>query len=719
MPEVNLLDRGLELHQAGRLDEAARVYQTLLQTQPDHPDALHLLGTIALQQGDAAQAWQLIARAVALAPNQAVMRTHLGLALLRLERLEEAAQHLQRAVELNPHSASAHDTLGTIFRHQGRYADALACHTHAITIDPGFAVGYYNRALVQREQDNLQAAIASLRRALELAPNFHEAHNVLAQTLTSAGQFQDALPWYEVALSRAPNDAALLCGLADTLHALKRRRDSLAVYERALQVKRDLVPAWWGLGCAQLALGIYASAASSFRQLVQLAPKHAHAWHNLGNALYELGQIDRALETLRHAGALLGPNETTLGVIATIVPGSAHAEDRTIREARAAWADLLPQRARRSETSSSANPSRPLRLGYVSSFFQDRNWMKPVWGVINHHDRTRFQIHLFSDAPRSAIQQGYQHDPRDQFHDISPLSNEEVAREIETNAIDILVDLNGYSSLKRLALFALRAAPVQVAWFNLYATSGMTCLDYLLADDQVVAPGEETHYTEQVIRLPACYLTFEVTYPVPDVEPPPCLERGALTFGCLAPQYKITPTVLVAWAQLLQGSPSSRLLLRNRALAHPENRDAVAEMFVNFGVDPRRVDLLEPCEHFDFLKTYSIIDLALDTFPYNGGTTTMEALWQGVPVLTFRGTRWAGRIGASLLHHAGLAEFVAPHQTAHVEQARALARDPETPSRLATLRQTMRDRLRQAPVCDTARFTRLLEQEYQRIGGRG
>ena len=223
---------------------------------------------------------------------------------------------------------------------------------------------------------------------------------------------------------------------------------------------------------------------------------------------------------------------------------------------------------------------------------------------------------------------------------------------------------------------------------------------------------EERFYTERVVRVPGSYLTFEVTYPVPDVAPPPCLKAGTLTFGCLAPQYKITTEVVEAWSDILRESPGSRLILKNVLLGQPAVRDFLRDLFARFGVSPERVELDGPAEHFTFLERYDDIDVALDTFPYNGGTTTMEAIWQGVPVLTFTGDRWAARISASLLREAGLAEFVAADLDGFVARAVALAREPDTPARLDALRRAMRDRLRAAPVCDVRSFARDMEGEY-------
>jgi predicted O-linked N-acetylglucosamine transferase (SPINDLY family) len=210
-------------------------------------------------------------------------------------------------------------------------------------------------------------------------------------------------------------------------------------------------------------------------------------------------------------------------------------------------------------------------------------------------------------------------------------------------------------------------------------------------------------------------LTFDVGYRVPEVTPPPCLSRGYITFGCLAPQYKITPQVIESWARILHGSPQSRLILKNIVLGSAQNRQFVQGLFGRLQIAPKRVELAGPSEHFEFLQKYAEIDIALDTFPYNGGTTTMEALWQGVAVLTHYGDRWAARISASLLHNALLPEFVAKDLESYVSRAIDLANSPGTPALLAESRQTMRQRLRQAPVCDVHGFARDMEREYLQL----
>lgn len=605
----------------------------------------------------------------------------------------------------------------------GRSEEAVDLLHALLRVQPNHPRAHHALGLALRARGDLPGAVESLRRAVNLDREATEPVSDLADTLLAAGRAGEAVPLLREALDRFAGKAPLHGLLGDAFHAQGQLADAIGAYQRAVGLDPNLPAAWWGLACAQAEQGETASAAASFARAVELAPDFGMALHNRGKALFELGRIDEALDSFRRAASFLKPNAAPLGMIATIIPGSPLADDRAVQEARRDWAARWPTRSQaplRPDHPGSA-PNRQanqrLRVGYVSSFFDRRNWMKPVWGLINHHDRDRFEIHLFSDVPEVRIQAGYQRHPSDRFHDISALDNAAAARRIADAEIDILVDLNGYSKWARLPLFALRPAPLQVIWFGLYAPSGLDCFDYLVLDPIALPPGSpgEAFVNERIVRLATSYLSFEVQYPVPELVPPPCLAKGQITFGCLAPQYKLTPQTIEIWARILHACPECRLILKNTALGSESNRAAVSDAFARQQVSPEQVELQGPAEHFAFLQTYNAVDLTLDTFPYNGGTTTMESLWQGVPVLAFAGERWLSRISASLLHYAGLTKFIAADLNRHVEQAIALAHDPGTPDRLAGLRLGMRDRLRQAPVCDMAAFARQMEQEYERM----
>jgi protein O-GlcNAc transferase len=550
----------------------------------------------------------------------------------------------------------------------GRLAQAAECYRRVGESDPEYENARYQLGIIAHQEGRLDEAVTAYRRALALEPRFADGQSNLGNALQELGRFDEALVAYRAALALEPSRVGV----------------------------------WYAAACAEGARKHFVAAVECFRQALALAPEWSEAQHNLAHVLFLLGQVDDALALFRQAATGREP-ELPRSMIAVVIPGSPTSDNRAILEARRTFAEHdLPRpralgRSRRDR----------IRVGYLSSFFHRDNWMKPVWGLINQHDRERVDVQLFSDAPRSAIQHGYRPHPRDQYHDISASANDDVADRIERAGVDVLVDLNGYSAMRRLGVVALKPAPVLVGWFNLFATTGLSCYDCLVGDAEVVPAEEERFYTERIVRVPGSYLTFEVAYPVPDVSVP---ERRPITFGCLAPLYKITPHVIAAWCRILRETPQSTLILKSTALAGEEERRYVRE---RFGAAATQLRLFGPSEHYEFLKTYDAIDIALDTFPYNGGTTTTEAIWQGVPVLTFWGDRWASRTSASILRAGGLGGYVVRDVDQYVERAVVLAHASDTPAELRALRRTMRERLTRSPVCDTPGFAHHMERLYR------
>ena len=513
-------------------------------------------------------------------------------------------------------------------------------------------------------------------------------------------------------------DAGLLAiKHADALRLDNQLARAVAEYHRALGLDETRFEAWHGLGLSSFRLGAFAEAVRCFRRALALEPGVPALRSDLGNALFYLGEVDAALENLREA-AEASEGELRCEILATIaciVPGSPLADNASILEARRTWAKLLALKeapAGHSVERAAAHGGK-LRVGYCSKFFHARSWMKPVFGVINHHDRSILDLHLFSDGGPPGPESGYRAHPLDRVHDARGTSNAELADLVARIGIDILVDLNGYSYQHRLGVFTRRPAPVNIGWFNMYATSGIDAFDYVVGDEVVIPASEEQFYCERVLRVPGSYLAYSVLYPVPEVALPPSLAAGHITFGSLCSQYKITDDVIAAWAAILRQAPDAHLLIRNAALGDPTNRTALHERFGRCAIDSNRILLGGPAPHKTFLATYARVDIALDTFPYNGGTTTMEALWQGVPVLTFNGDRWASRQGCSLLLAAGLDDWCMPNRDAYIDRAITLARSPTAAAELASLRSTMRGRLACMPVCDSAGLCHALERIYR------
>jgi protein O-GlcNAc transferase len=515
------------------------------------------------------------------------------------------------------------------------------------------------------------------------------------------------------AVQSSPNDASLLTELARAYLQSRKLIPALETYDRVIELGGADAAVWLEVGRTLADVREYAQALDALANSQRLTPS-SEAEYEIARSSFQLGDLEGAKQNFESVAQSADSAQAWLS-LAKIIPGVPSATHQTVREVRVAFAERL-----RREVGSVASQPRPvrkpaadrLRIGYLSAFFERANYMKPVWGLVNHHDRRRCEVHLFSDSPLGSGWEGNRQQPADRIHEVKQLDHVALARLIRECQIDILIDLNGYSASDRLTLYLEPVAPVVVAWFNMYGTSGLPGIDWIIGDREVVRESEEPEYTERVACLPGSYLTFEVGHRAPPIVAPPCTTSRQFTFGSLVAQYKITAPVLDAWADILRQADSSRLVLANRAMQSTCNREYVQRQFADRGIAGERIVLLPPAEHYEYLAYYSQIDLALDAFPYNGGTTTMEAIWQGVPVLTFDGDRWASRTSQTLLRRTHLADFVAAGPREYVELAVAIARDPQAPSRLASLRAQMRGALLASPACDTAALARDMEQIY-------
>jgi protein O-GlcNAc transferase len=710
----SLLDRAVDYHRSGNRAQAASCYREFLQANPGHPHALYLFGCLEYQKGNDAAATDLLRQAAGAARDRADYHNALGVALTRSGEYDDAERSLERAIALE-NRAEFHGNVGALRKRQQRLPEAIAAFREALRMDPSLADTHYNLGNTLRANGDDREALESFHRALALDGSHFHSLAALGQMMHAAGRNAEAAGYFKQALALQPQDTDVLCDLGDVLQESGDLEEAVASYQRALEVNSRLARAWYSGGCVAITRREFVAAIACFQKAVELQPDWLEARHNLARALYEMGQVSAALTHFRCCAAQ--PQEGSAqarAMLAVIIPGVPEADNQAVLEARTNWVERdVARQSREAEPAPRQERGQRLRIGYVSSFFQRENWMKPVWGLINRHDRSVVQVHLFSDAPAASIQHGYRAHSNDRFFDTTKLSNQALAGLIREAGVDVLIDLNGYSNMQRLPLFTLRPAPIAIGWFNMYATTGMSGFDYLIGDQDVIPLEEERFYSEKILRVPGSYLTFAVNYPVPPVTDPPCLAKRGITFGSFASQYKITNEVIASWSRILQHSPNSSLVLKNAHLASPVSRQFVHGLFAQHGIGPEQVVLEGPQEHHEFLQAYDRIDVALDTFPYNGGTTTTEAIWQGVPVVAFHGDRWAARTSASILRAGGLDEFVARDLESYVALAARWGCSSGTPERLSQLRRAMRSKLSASPVCDTLRFARDMEHIYK------
>ena len=511
-------------------------------------------------------------------------------------------------------------------------------------------------------------------------------------------------------------DAATIKALLSHAREAHRSGDVLAselACWRVLQIAPDNSEALHLLGLLHGECGNYGLAATLLRRAVALDPGEASYHYNLGNVLVASGQVEQGIASLRHALELRPDYHRAHSGLYVALHYSALCDPRARHAQALGWArryadPLTPAPA----TPVDPDPHRRLRIGYVSGELRGHPVGYFLEPVIEAHDRVAYEVYCYSNDPRSDALTDRLRALSDRWRDVWSLSDAELCELVRRDGIDILVDLSWHLGAHRLLAFARRPAPVQVTWLAAINTTGMRAMDYLVGDQHLCPPGIDDLYTERLVRLSRFYLPCNPPPDLPGWAPADPLGRGFPVFGCFNRLSKIGPEVLDLWAKILLALPRARLRLIATGLQDPVTSSRLVRALEDRGVAGERLELLGPMPRDDLLAAYNGIDVALDTLPYSGCTTSLEALWMGVPVVTLEGVDMAGRATSSLLRWAGLQELVARTQEEYIEIALGLGRDLGT---LARLREHLRRWLRSVSMSDQGSFTAELEDAYRRM----
>jgi protein O-GlcNAc transferase len=708
------LDQTLRLavkhHQAGRLAEAENLYREILAQDPACADAWHHLALIALQVGQLAAAEEWIGRAATLAPHNPAIHANRGEVYRQLRRWDDAVASFERARALQPDDASILNNLGICLTDQGRTAEAVPQLQRALALQPDFAEAHNSLGSALVREGQLDAALAAFDRALELKPGLAEAHNNRGQLLLQRRQLNAAAEAFELALALNPRLGEVHNNLGVTWTEQHRLDDAATAFQRALSLRADFPSALNNLGYLYIEQGRFDDAFAPLQRALALQPDFAGAHNNLGLAFKELGQIEAAVASFRRA-LTLDPQRADIhsNLIFSMYYRWGDEPEPIAAELVAWWrqhAGPLTPNIRPHDNDRAAG--RRLRVGFVSPDL----WAHPVarflLPLLQAHDHAAFEFHCYADVVREDHMTAELRAHADAWHDIAGRSDDEVVRLVRENQIDVLVDLAQHTARNRLRVFAQKPAPVQWSYLGAPAEPGLETIDGWLTDVWTEPPATPTGpQATPRIRLAQTAWCFSAPTDAPEVGESPAKARGFVTFGCFNNFAKVTDEMLDAWARVLLCVPTARLALKNRALGCLSAATRVRDRFARHGISVARLDFLRPtASYHDHLRCYHEVDLALDTFPYHGTTTTCEALWMGVPVLTRAGRMPATRVGVSLLSNVRLTDFIALSADDYVERAVKLMNDLP---RLATLRQELRSRLQHSPLMDGPLFARAVE----------
>jgi protein O-GlcNAc transferase len=678
VPTVNadLLSVGRTHHQAGRLAEAEACCRRALAAQPDHADALQLLGIIAHQTGRHDLAVGLISQAIKQNGQNAAYFCSLGIALKDQGKLDDAVTAYRQAVRIKTDLPEAHFNLGNARRDQGKLDEALAGYDRALTLRPDYAKVLFNHGVTLHELKRYDEALASYDRALSVRPDNADALNNRGATLHDLDQINEALASYDRALSVQPDHVGTHNNRGNALRELNRLDQALASYDRALGAKSD----------------------------------HPHAFSGAADCVMKLCDWDRrawfAAEVNAHVSGKksIVPPFGLLGYCGD--PALQLQCARNYIENRFPW---LPPPLWSGQTWHHDK----VRIAYLSPDLRSHAMAFLTAEMFEQHDRSRFEIIGVSfgvddrSATRKRLVAAF-----DEFHDVRRKSDKEIAKLLNDRHFDIAVDLAGHTLDSRPGIFAHRPAPIQVSYLGFPGTMGADFIDYIIADAMVLPVEHQPYYTEKVVYLPDCYLANDTKRKIA-ARTPTRQEMGlpehAFVFCCFNNTWKITPEIFNIWMRLLHQVEGSMLwLLRANEGAERNLRREAGRR----GIDPSRLVFagrLPPAEH---LARHRLADLFLDTLPYNAHTTASDALWMGLPVLTCKGEAFAGRVAASLLQAVGIPELITANLEDYQTLALKLAHDPAW---LAEIKAKLMGHRNTYPLFDAVRFTRHIEAAYTKM----
>jgi len=704
MTPAALFSTALDMHRHGRLADAGALYRRLLAVEPGHADSLHLLGVIESQSGRLTRAERLIGRAVGLAGAAAPYRANLAVVQKETGDVVRAGASCRIALVLKPDLRDALNTLGICLQAETGPGVAAVWFDRAITIDPAYLDGRNNLGLALAASGRGGEAARGFRLAIALNPSFANAYNSLG---TVSGP--DAEVHFGRAFLARPDYAEAHSNAAGRMQLAGRKDLALTTALRAVVVEPAYADAYNNLGNIRAEAGLYPAAVASLRRALAIAPDSSAALNNMGNIWRDRGRPD---EARRWYDAALSRGPWSAEVHSNLVM-SLHYDPAV------SAADILSEASRfaarleggpQPVTRFARAMGEPLRIGYISADFRVHPVGFFLSGVLEAHDPEAVTVTCYSNASYADSMTARLRRAAHRWRDIAGFDDSAVAALIRADGIDILVDLAGHTGGNRLPLMALRPAPLQVNWLGYFGTTGLRSVDYVLADSHVAPQGDEAYFSEKLWRLPGIYLCYTPHAPDLPVSAFPSLAGEPVTFGCFNNIAKITDDVVAAWARILRRVPSSRLFLKAKAMADPETRERLFGQFAGHGVEAGRLMWEGHSPVIEAMAAYGKVDIALDPFPFGGGTTTADTLWMGVPLVSLRGGRWTGRMSESILAALDLEEWVAPDRDTYIDLACRLAAGLED---MAPLRADLRRRMKDSPFCDSRAFTRSLEAAYR------
>ncbi len=684
---------------------------------------LHRLAALAYQDGRPSEAGELVQQAIALDPQVASFHADLAVMLKGIAPDEERLQHSRRAIELEPGNPVYRANLAATLNSLRRHTEAEQAARSALGLAPLRAQSWHNLGSALAGQQRWDESLHAYERAIALGLNTGATRTAAARTALSAKAFPAAIEHWTAALAlpglSLGQQVECRAGLGKAHEARGEGEAALHAFRQALALDETNAALWIDLGNLHKRLRQTEGARECYGKVLRLLPDCVEALFNLATVSQDLGLYAAAIDGYSRALACNPALAAGWHNLAACLTYSADTRPCEVRSRLAQFEGRIAAPLRQARVfPNPRGPQRLLRIGYVSADFRAHPVGYLALPLIEGHDRTQVHVTCYSSHYRSDEWTQRFQAAADAWVEAHALDDAALAALIAGDGIDILVDLAGHTEGNRLLAFARKPAPVQVTWMGYVTTTGMRSMDWRLTHADADPPESEAEYSEKLWRLPGAMWCFRPLPAMPQVAPSPVLENGFVTFGALNRFSKNSPQALAAWAEILHRAPGSRLLI---CAAPGEASERLRSVFSAAGIGADRVDVFAPVHHARFWALHALIDIALDSFPFNGGMTSCESLWMGVPVVSCCGrdgggdehsfpARFASRMGRALLNGIGLGSLASNTIPGYVDAAVGLAEDV---NRLSALRHGLRDRMMASPLMDERRFVGEVELAYR------
>jgi protein O-GlcNAc transferase len=593
----------------------------------------------------------------------------------------------------------------------GKLQEAKQCYQELLKLQPDNSNALHFLGVVHYRLKQYDLAITYIKKAISLQPNYFDAYNNLGIVLQEMGHFDEAISYYRQAIQVSPGSYLPYYNIGNLLSEKKQFEQAIHYFYKALQANPNLIEAYSQLGKIFDHIGQLESGIHCYKYALQLNPNLLEELINCGTLLGRQSKLDEAEHYFKRA---LQVNPASFPAYHNLLFNMCHNSRHdvlTIFNEHKKFAEQYEQSACPSFDAHDRDPNRKIRIGYVSPDFRKHPVSFFLEPVLTAHNKEQFEIYCYSNSDiEDEVTQRLQVSA-DHWRTIGEMSDRQAMELIGSDRIDILVDLAGHTANSRLLIFAMKPAPVQISWLGYLATTGLSTMDYKICDNYTDPTGKtEQYYSEKLMRLPECFVCYLPHGISPEIGPLPALSSGHITFGSFNKFFKLSEEIISLWSIILTQVPDSLLMLKS--ISDEGTIQYIRERFARKGVHKDRIKLSSWDSSPKHLESYNLVDIGLDTFPFNGLTTTCEAIWMGVPVITLAGIAYHSTAGNSLLSNIGLPELVARTPDEYVSTAINLARDLQ---RLKSIRQNLRNMMTDSPLCNAKRFTENLEMCYRRI----